>query len=358
MKFKRYLALFLAGMLLVSLAACKGGKDQEASSSASEPEIPVDPNYPVAIGDIRVAEKPKRVVSLSPALTEVICELGAEDRLVGVSDFCDYPDSVNALPRCGTPQLPKDAEIRELSPQVIFCSSMPANAELIKMQQAGAEVVVLPPAQNVEGIGDIYGVVGTILDGMEDGAQNGAETFAPLKAKYDAIAAAAATVEKRWTGCWLRATPLMMATGDTFEGTLLETIGVDNAAKEFTGWEYPADKAVDLYPDLLFYDETVDVEYLKTNQVYNTTDAVKQGRMYPFHSVAIERQSAGFFSELEKMFRAAYPDVELPETAPPAEPEPDAAPDASSEAPAEQESSASPDDGDMLSLDDATKIIQ
>lgn len=78
----RCTALLLAALLACTLAACFGGGERgEASSSPSQArqEEP-DPNWPVAIGDIRVAEKPERIVSLSPALTEVLYELGGGDR--------------------------------------------------------------------------------------------------------------------------------------------------------------------------------------------------------------------------------------------------------------------------------------
>lgn len=43
----------------------------------------------------------KRVVSLTPSLTETICALGAENYLVGVTDNDDYPPSVSLLPSVG-----------------------------------------------------------------------------------------------------------------------------------------------------------------------------------------------------------------------------------------------------------------
>ena len=89
----RCTALLLAALLACTLAACFGGGERgEASSSPSQArqEEP-DPNWPVAIGDIRVAEKPERIVSLSPALTEVLYELGGGDRMAGVSAYATSP---------------------------------------------------------------------------------------------------------------------------------------------------------------------------------------------------------------------------------------------------------------------------
>jgi iron complex transport system substrate-binding protein len=45
-----------------------------------------------------------RIVSLLPSATEIVCALGLEDRLVGISHSCDYPLSVTGLPRLSRPR--------------------------------------------------------------------------------------------------------------------------------------------------------------------------------------------------------------------------------------------------------------
>ena len=44
---------------------------------------------------------PQRIVSLLPAITEMVCELGGCDRLVGVDRHSNYPAQVQSLPRLG-----------------------------------------------------------------------------------------------------------------------------------------------------------------------------------------------------------------------------------------------------------------
>lgn len=44
---------------------------------------------------------PVRIVSLAPNLTEIVYELGIADRLVAVTDFCDYPSAARSKPRVG-----------------------------------------------------------------------------------------------------------------------------------------------------------------------------------------------------------------------------------------------------------------
>ena len=49
-----------------------------------------------------------RIVSLLPSATEIVCALGLEDRLVGVSHSCDHPSAILAKPRLTTPRFPLD----------------------------------------------------------------------------------------------------------------------------------------------------------------------------------------------------------------------------------------------------------
>jgi iron complex transport system substrate-binding protein len=55
-----------------------------------------------------------RIVSLLPSATEIVCELGLRDQLVGVTHECDHPASVKALPKVTKTLIPTDASSREI----------------------------------------------------------------------------------------------------------------------------------------------------------------------------------------------------------------------------------------------------
>lgn len=55
-----------------------------------------------------------RIVSLLPSATEMLCALGLEDMLVGITHGCDYPESVTRLPRVTSTGIPKDATSAEI----------------------------------------------------------------------------------------------------------------------------------------------------------------------------------------------------------------------------------------------------
>lgn len=55
-----------------------------------------------------------RIVSLLPSATEIVCALGLEENLVGVTHECDYPPSVRALPKVTRTLIPHDATSGEI----------------------------------------------------------------------------------------------------------------------------------------------------------------------------------------------------------------------------------------------------
>ena len=62
-------------------------------------------------------------MSLSPAITETLFAIGAGPQLVGVSDYCDYPQEAKKLPRAGTALTPSYEAIVRLAPTLILCEA-------------------------------------------------------------------------------------------------------------------------------------------------------------------------------------------------------------------------------------------
>ncbi len=69
------------------------------------------------------SSRKQRFVSLSPAITETLFAIGAGPELVGVSDYCNYPEAAKTLPRTGTALTPNYEAIVRLSPSMILCEA-------------------------------------------------------------------------------------------------------------------------------------------------------------------------------------------------------------------------------------------
>jgi iron complex transport system substrate-binding protein len=71
---------------------------------------------------VDLPQAPQRIVSLLPSLTEMVCELGACDRLVGVDNYSNWPASVHKLPRVGGLEDANIEFIVSLRPDVVLLS--------------------------------------------------------------------------------------------------------------------------------------------------------------------------------------------------------------------------------------------
>lgn len=86
---------------------------------------------------------PKRIVSLLPASTEMVCELGACDRLVGVDRHSNHPATVRDLPRLGGLEDTPLETLLKLQPDLVLVAG---SARLLpRMQALGLRVMVFEP---------------------------------------------------------------------------------------------------------------------------------------------------------------------------------------------------------------------
>ncbi len=69
---------------------------------------------------IRIRQPVQRIVSLAPSLTETIYALGLQDRLVGDTDFCDYPADAQKKPKVGGALNPNLEELVAMRPDLVL----------------------------------------------------------------------------------------------------------------------------------------------------------------------------------------------------------------------------------------------
>ena len=74
-------------------------------------------------GNLALSAPPRRIVSLVPSVTEIIYALGGQERLVGVTDFCDWPPQVREKPSVGGMVAPNLEIIVALRPDLVVATS-------------------------------------------------------------------------------------------------------------------------------------------------------------------------------------------------------------------------------------------
>lgn len=306
MKWKRNL-LLLFMLLALSLTACQeekppkngGGSLADGGGSAAS-----DPDWPVRVGDTDIPASPQRVVSLSPGATEMLFAMGLGSRVVGVSDYCDYPMAeVEKRHRCGSVLSPDTRQIQAQGADLVVASAKLTERDLIWFQQQEIPVLVLERAESLDQLRQNYLDLALALMGATSGKNHGEGYWEELMGMLrEGRMPAEGTPMK---AILLRQMGYGMATGDTFEGALLEELGFVNDAAAYTGWLYDRANVAALEPDVIFADVSIPVDQVKQSVIYRPVAAVKNNKVMNVDFAVFERQSPRMFETLREMGKFA-----------------------------------------------------
>ncbi len=167
---------------------------------------------------------PRRIVSLVPSVTELVCDLGAGDRLIAVTRFCTEPAALlAALPRIGGTKTPAVDDIIALQPDLVLLNAEEnQRADGQRLIDAGLAVFVSFP-RTVAAAAESVGRLGAAL-ACEPAARLVAEAIAAaLGAAATATPAAPVRV---FCPIWRR--PFMSFNHDTYCHDLLVSAGGAN----------------------------------------------------------------------------------------------------------------------------------
>jgi vitamin B12 transport system substrate-binding protein len=121
-------------------------------------------------------EKPQRIISLAPHITELIYAIGAGDSLIAVSDYSDYPSAALALPRVASYASINIEAIIALQPDLIIAwQNGNSPADVKRLQQFGFNVQLSNPIY-IEDIATELTNLGQ-LTGQQQQAKQQAELF-------------------------------------------------------------------------------------------------------------------------------------------------------------------------------------
>ena len=98
---KKITALMVLMVFALGTAGCGSSKDSQNGNNSGSSSIAESGKtiYPVKITDsygkeITLSKEPEKIISAAPNITEIIFKIGAEDKLVGRTNYCDYPESL------------------------------------------------------------------------------------------------------------------------------------------------------------------------------------------------------------------------------------------------------------------------
>ena len=340
MQFKEIISLFLSLLMIFSLCSCKK-KDNDIPEEIL-PEVPVeeiDPNFPVTLefnGEtLTLDEAPTKVVSLSPAITQLFYDLGEENILKGVSSYA--PEIAKEKLDCGTPQLVDLENLKDIKPQLLFTDTPLLSNQLTEIYQMNIDVIYIPRPESKKDILNRAELILLALYGNEEGAEL-AEDFADnFMDDWSALEEISENISEKKSAVLLGALNYA-ATGDCFEGDILEFLSLKNLCSEGENWQLPTKNAdangkitytygdviIEFNPDIIFFNSNLSEDEIKNSPLYSSSNAVKNSQIFPIDWTVIQLQSEDFTEVLIEMSEKAYSDAwekteiqeEIPETPP------------------------------------------
>ena len=129
-----------------------------------------------------------RIVSLAPSVTETLFALGAGAEVVGVSQYCDYPPQVLALPRVGSFLTPNLEAIIALRPTLVVGLELSSDVRQIRALNSMGYPVLLVSDDSLQEIEDSIEKVGARISRPDDADRLVAEIEAQIAAIQQRLA--------------------------------------------------------------------------------------------------------------------------------------------------------------------------
>ncbi|PIP38479.1 MAG: cobalamin-binding protein [Desulfobacterales bacterium CG23_combo_of_CG06-09_8_20_14_all_51_8] len=262
---------------------------------------------------VNVPESPKRVVSLAPSITEIIYDLGCEDRLKGVTTYSDFPEAAKALPKVGSYVYLDLEKIVSLKPDLcIGIKDGNPKETVMRLEALGIPVYAVNPRS----LATIHSTVIEIGDLLEApaAARRVADT---MQERLDHVRRKVQTAGPRPRIFFqIGIAPIVSAGSDTFIHELIEAAGGVNLAGTYTGYpRFSFEEIVAAGPDMLIITsmdrEQAFEEARNTWRKWHTIPAVKNDRIFLVDSNLFDRPTPRLMDGLEILARLIHPELDF-----------------------------------------------
>jgi iron complex transport system substrate-binding protein len=256
---------------------------------------------------IALPRHPSRIVSLAPSVTEVLYLVGSNDRLIGVTTQCDWPEDARQKPKIGSLLNPNYELILASRPDLVIASTAGNDkAAVLKLAALGLPVYVTAP-RSVDGIFETTLAIARITDRAAEGERLLAEMKTRLLEIRRRIAGLPPV--RAFFITWFD--PLLAPGGKTFENDVLgltNVISISAQSEEFYP-RYSLEQVLAQNPEVIL---TVShpgkpLPDLRAIPGWKTLEAVKKGRVYLLLDV-LQHPSPRFVDAVEDMARRLYPE--------------------------------------------------
>ncbi|WP_335869901.1 ABC transporter substrate-binding protein [Bacillus sp. 2205SS5-2] len=288
----------------------ESGQEQAQESETAFPVTIVDD----AGSEVTLDEEPNTIVSMQPSNTEIAYALGLGEKMVGVSDFANYPPETADVQKVGGQDMNVES-ILTLLPDVIFVTDyhQQNHKDILKQfEGVGIKVIVIGSESS---FADVYETMELI--GKVTGKTTEAEALiTDMKDRLIAVKKKAKEVTDM-KKVWVEVSPApdIYTTGQgTFMHEMLESIQAENVAGDLEGWvKLTEEEIVQLNPDVIVttYGYYVDnpKEGVMARSGWSEVPAIKDGEVYDVDSDTVTRPGPRLIEGVENLAKLIYPEV-------------------------------------------------
>ena len=248
--------------------------------------------YPVTVKDsenneVSFEQEPQRVISLAPNITEMMYQLGMETKLVGRTDYCDYPEAALTIESVGSLTEPDMEKIVSLEPDVVIASTHFSEESEAQLTDLGIKVLVLYEEHEIEGVYTMFETLGTVVNATD-------KSQAAIEEMKSEIVTVTGMVEGQTKPTVYYVVGFgeygdYTAGGDTFISQLITLAGGENIAKEVQGWSYSVESLLEADPEIIVIDNSMKDAFMTADN-YKDLTAVKNSKVFGIDKSILERQ--------------------------------------------------------------------
>jgi iron complex transport system substrate-binding protein len=301
----RFLFLLVLFLFSIVVSGCINRSSRRTKNSNNSPGSVA---YKDGIGrQVSLPKHPVKIISLAPDVTETIYFLGAQDRLIGDTIQCNWPEAAKHKPKIGDLLNPNCEIILAAKPDLVIASTAGNDRNaVLKLANLGLPVYVTAP-RNVAEIFKTVEDIGHITDRTEQGQQ----LVAQMKERLDKVQQRIAGLPplRAFFITWYD--PLLAPGKNTFETDVLRIAGVISITADIEQFypRYSLEQVLVKDPDVILTIEHQGDPLPPFNKAsgWKNLRAVKKDRVY-FLSEYLQHPSPLFVNGVEDLAKKLYPE--------------------------------------------------
>lgn len=260
---------------------------------------------------VDIPSLPQRIVSLAPSITETLYSLNLGERIVGVTEFSNYPDEAKRKPNVGSYINLNIEKIISLKPDLIIAIADGNKKESVgTLERLGYSVYTINPRC----VKDVFRTIVNIgkITGCVDRAN---KLIKELKNRINYIESRTRGIERPRVFFQIGINPVVTVGKDTFHNDLIKMAGGLNiSGNEKAKYpRYSMEEVLLNTPDIIIISsmdrgggfDRKKREWMK----WKSIPAVKNGRIYVIDSDLVDHPSPRIIDGLEELSRLIHPEL-------------------------------------------------